>query len=102
VTAATRYADQNTKRRLRRAGARAEREAQEALGTLKAVAHANSRTREIRVVRLPGGPIPLGAYAGTDIAHQFIPDGDTGTSCMGCFGWSNDYRHLGYGEVDRG
>lgn len=54
---------------------------------------ANSGQREIRVVRLPGGPIALGALAGTSVAHPFVPDGHTGTSCMACFGWCTDYRH---------
>lgn len=58
--------------------------------------------REVRVVRLPGGTIPLGAYAGTDTAHPHIPDGNTGTSCMGCFGWSNDARHWAHRAVSRG
>lgn len=52
-------------------------------------------TTDIRVVRLPRGNLPLGALAGTTTAHPFVPDGHTGTSCLLCFGWSNDVRHLG-------
>jgi hypothetical protein len=49
--------------------------------------------REIRVVRLPGGAMPLGALAATDVAHPFVPDGWTGSTCMACFGWCTDPRH---------
>jgi hypothetical protein len=50
--------------------------------------------REARTVRLPGGrTFALGAYAGSGAAHPFVPDGGTSTSCMLCFGWSNDPRH---------
>ncbi len=61
--------------------------------------------REVRVVRLPGANIPLGALACSDAPHPFVPDGHTGTSCMACFGWINDYRHthrLAPTGVDRG
>jgi len=63
--------------------------------------------REIRVVRLPDRTIALGALAGTAVAHGFLPDLHTGTSCVACFGWSNDYRHthrlpLGREEPRRG
>lgn len=37
--------------------------------------------------------IAVGALAGTTVAHGFLPDQHTGTSCMACYGWSNDYRH---------
>jgi hypothetical protein len=50
--------------------------------------------REVRTVRLPGGrSFALGAYAGSGAAHPFVPDGGSSTSCMLCFGWSNDHRH---------
>jgi hypothetical protein len=93
----------NAKRRLRRAAARAERETRETRETLEAVARAQTRQRDIRIVRLPGGNMPLGALAGADTVHPFVPDQHTGTSCMACFGWSNDVRHtyrvwLGRGE----
>lgn len=51
--------------------------------------------REIRRIRLPGGFMPLGALAATTQPHPFVPDGNTGTSCLACFGWSNDVRHGG-------
>ncbi|MCW2768515.1 MAG: hypothetical protein JWO11_4474 [Nocardioides sp.] len=93
ATLPARYADQNAKRRLRRASDRAERDARDAVWIREAVARAQTRQREIRIVRLPGGNMPLGALAGADTVHPFVPDGHTGTSCMACFGWSNDYRH---------
>lgn len=50
--------------------------------------------REPRVVRLTDGRrYGLGAYAASGAAHPFVPDGGTSTSCMLCFGWSNDSRH---------
>jgi hypothetical protein len=55
--------------------------------------------REIRRVHLPGGPVPLGALAGTDTAHPFVPDGGIGTSCLLCFGWCSDPRHAGHRSV---
>lgn len=94
--------DHNAKRRLRRAADRAERDAREAAITVYAIARANTRQREIRVVRLPGGNMPLGALAGTDVAHPFVPDGHTGTSCMACFGWCTDFRHWPGRAVARG
>jgi hypothetical protein len=108
ATLPARYVDQNAKRRLRRAAERAERDARDArdaVWTREAVARAQTRQREIRIVRLPGGTMPLGALAGADTVHPFVPDGHTGTSCMACFGWSNDVRHTGRTstpEVSRG
>ena len=48
-----------------------------------------------RYVRLPSGePVVVGGLAGTDQRHGFVPDSWTGTSCMACFGWNDDTRHL--------
>jgi hypothetical protein len=43
----------------------------------------------------PASPraIRLGALAGTTVAHGFLPDPYTGSTCWTCFGWVNDYRH---------
>ena len=76
-----------------RAARRAMRAAHEAREARRAIEAAERRGREIRVLRLDSGSIPLGAYAGTDQAHEFVPDLNTGTSCMACFGWCTDYRH---------
>lgn len=78
-----------------RAERRAAREASTAQQIEREVRTANSsRLREVRVVRLPGGRVfALGAFAGTECVHPFVPDGATGTSCRLCFGWSSDYRH---------
>lgn len=49
--------------------------------------------REVRTVRLTDGRrFALGAFAATGRLHVFVPDGDLGTLCMLCFGWSSDYR----------
>lgn len=58
--------------------------------------------RDLRVVRLPAGVIPLGALAGTDVAHPHVPDGNTGTQCLACFGWCTDVRHLGVAALAGG
>lgn len=55
------------------------------------MADALTRTRYLR---LPNGILPVGGLAGTDIAHPHIPDGHTGTSCLACYGWCTDPRHL--------
>lgn len=85
----------NVRRRLRREAARVIRDAERAKETeaLLRAAERALQQREARVVHLPGGVIPLGALAGSDRAHPFVPDGHTGTLCMACFGWCNDYRH---------
>lgn len=101
ATRAGRYVDQNTKRRLRRAIERAARDAMEAAITLEAVARAQTRQREIRVLRLPGGVLPLGVFAGTDTMHPPVPDPYTGSSCLACFGWTDDYRHTHRLWLDR-
>lgn len=49
-----------------------------------------------RMIRLTGRVIAVGELAGTDLPHPHAPDDSTGTSCMACFGWSNDARHLGH------
>lgn len=50
----------------------------------------------VRYVRLSrGGTVRLGALAGTEVPHAFVPDGHTGTSCLACYGWCNDVRHSG-------
>lgn len=88
--AASRAASQANRAQARKSHAAADRAAIEA-----EVRAANRRVRrEVRVVRLPDGRVfGLGAYAGTDRLHVFVPDGGTSTSCQLCFGWSNDYRH---------
>jgi hypothetical protein len=60
-----------------------------------AIAVAQRRQREIRVVRLPGANMPIGALACSDKRHPFVPDAGTGSQCLGCFGWYNDARHTG-------
>lgn len=37
--------------------------------------------------------IAVGALAGTTVAHGFLPDLETGSSCIACYGWQDDYRH---------
>jgi hypothetical protein len=49
--------------------------------------------REIRRVRVGSTFVPLGVLAGTDTVHRFKPDQTSGTSCLLCFGWYDDYRH---------
>lgn len=51
--------------------------------------------REIRRVRYGSAVVPLGVLAGSGRAHSFVPDQASGTSCLLCFGWSDDNRHLG-------
>lgn len=84
------YDSYNARRRLRRQAAIAVRSAERAK---EAAAAAILQQRETRVVSIGTRRIPLGALAGTGTAHPFLPDGHAGTSCMACFGWSNDYRH---------
>jgi hypothetical protein len=48
---------------------------------------------EIR--RTPREAVVVGALVGTDEPHAHVPDGDTGTLCVSCFGWCNDPRHAG-------
>jgi hypothetical protein len=60
-------------------------------------------TREIRRVRLPsGGLVPLDMLATTRTAHPFTPDGWTGTSCLLCYGWCSDPRHIGHRAAPTG
>ena len=48
-----------------------------------------------RYVRLaPKNVVKVGALAGTDIPHKHAGDTWTGSSCMACFGWVDDPRHL--------
>lgn len=47
-----------------------------------------------RYVQLPGALVVLGGLAGNKSAHPFAPDGNAGTSCLACFGWADDARHL--------
>jgi hypothetical protein len=48
-----------------------------------------------RYVRLAGGAtVQVGALAGTDTVHGCVPDAWTGSSCLACFGWQDDPRHL--------
>lgn len=49
--------------------------------------------REIRVVRHYGTVIAFGAYAGTGVRHDFVPDEHAGSMCQACFGWRDDARH---------
>lgn len=92
-----RDAANNVRRRLRREADHAVRDAERAVETA-AIIQAAARQREIRVVNIGRRRVALGAFAGTDIRHPFVPDGHTGTSCMACFGWSNDVRHWPGGE----
>ncbi len=70
-----------------RTGIRADRLAAEARR------YARGQNREVRVVRPPGGPIALGALAGTTQAHGHLPDTGAGSMCLACFGWLDDPRH---------
>lgn len=100
-----RYDTEAEYRRRKPAPARRNRTAARERATAEAIDAANrSRHREIRTVRLPGGKAyALGAYAGTGIAHPYVPDGGSSTSCQLCFGWSSDYRHTStVWAVDRG
>lgn len=48
-----------------------------------------------RYVRLADRtPVVVGGLAGTDVIHNAVPDAWTGSSCMACFGWKDDPRHL--------
>jgi hypothetical protein len=48
-----------------------------------------------RYVKLaPKNIVKVGALAGTDTPHKHAGDAWTGSSCMACFGWSDDPRHL--------
>lgn len=96
--AARRAADSERKARLR-ATKRAAWEAREA--AVMAAAARLVQRREIRVVRLPGADMPLGALACSDRRHPFMPDAGTGSQCLGCFGWYNDARHTGILAVAR-
>lgn len=101
MTAPTRQrrdAANNVRRRLRREQARVIRDAERAVETAAIVRAATRRPREVRAVSIGGRRVQLGAFAGTAITHPFVPDEHTGTSCMGCFGWSNDVRHWPCGE----
>lgn len=80
--------------RQHRAERRAVREAATARSIEQEIRDANRRKREVRTVRMPDGrTFALGAFAATGRLHVFVPDGDLGTPCMLCFGWSNDHRH---------
>lgn len=48
-----------------------------------------------RFVRLgPNSVVRVGALAGTDTPHRHAADKGTGSSCLACFGWADDVRHL--------
>jgi hypothetical protein len=48
-----------------------------------------------RRVRMPGGGlISVGQLAGTTAHHPHVPDGNTGSLCLACYGWADDHRHL--------
>lgn len=93
MTRHRRDAANNVRRRLRREAERVVRDAERAVETAAIIQAAARQQREVRVVSVGRRRIPLGALAGTDTGHPFVPDGHTGTSCMACFGWSNDFRH---------
>lgn len=88
---------QSRRQRRLRAEKRERRRERQAISDAKAVEAATRaiQQREPRVVRLPGRNIRLGAYAGTSVPHGYVGDSNLGTSCMACFGWTDDYRHLG-------
>lgn len=47
-----------------------------------------------RYVRLaPKVVVEVGQLAATNVVHPFIADEGTGTSCLACFGWSDDPKH---------
>lgn len=46
-----------------------------------------------RYVHLNDSIITVGGLVGSDALHPFAPDTHTGTSCLACFGWSDDARH---------
>lgn len=50
--------------------------------------------REIRRIRIGSTMAPLGVLAGTSTCHPFTPDQTSGTSCLACFGWYDDPRHV--------
>ncbi|MEW2442809.1 hypothetical protein [Micromonospora marina] len=60
----------------------------------------NARRRELRDEQLarplPAGRLPLvfGRFVALPVAHPFAPAGDV-SQCAACFGWRDDYRHLG-------
>ena len=48
-----------------------------------------------RYVRLgPKAIVQVGQLAATDTPHRHIEDAGSGSSCMACFGWRDDPRHL--------
>jgi hypothetical protein len=48
-----------------------------------------------RYVRLgPERVVRVGALAGTDVPHRHAADQGSGSSCLACFGWADDVRHL--------
>lgn len=61
----------------------------------------NSRAVPKRYIHLPGGPVKVGQLAGTSVRHPHVPDGNTGTLCMACWGWCNDPRHTGQASLRR-
>lgn len=52
-------------------------------------------TQPARYVRLPGGYVHAGQLAGTSARHPYAPDAGTGSTCLACWGYADDYRHLG-------
>jgi hypothetical protein len=50
-------------------------------------------TPPARYVQLTAGTVRVGQLAATDARHPFAPDGHTGTSCLACYGWTDDARH---------
>lgn len=48
-----------------------------------------------RYVRLsPTAVVPVGALAGTHVPHRHVADKGSGSSCLACYGWADDPRHL--------
>lgn len=92
-----RYDADNARRRRKRGTARLLRDIERAKETAAVVQAATRalRQQQIRRVRVGNTVVPLGALAGTDKPHSFVPDAWSATSCQICFGWSDDTRHLG-------
>lgn len=88
MTAATRAARHNERRRERRAEARRVRQDELAA----AVRH--FRRPPARVVQVGKATVVLGSLAASGVLHPFAPDGHAGSMCVGCFGWRDDPRHV--------
>lgn len=67
---------------------------------------ANGRWRQLAVLLKYdarfGLPPSLGVMAGTTISHRYAPSymnpalAGPATTCRYCYGWADDYRHLGH------